>query len=159
MCGLLFDRYKWVSMKFSQFKAGQVIEAGPYTLTTEALLAFAKEYDPQWFHTDTERAEQGRHRGLIASGWQTCAIAMRLAVESVLADSESFASPGVTNVKWLHPVRANDQLRLTSTITQVRTSASRPELGIVHWHWRLVNQSDVTVLEVDATSLFDLSPA
>jgi acyl dehydratase len=56
-------------------------------------------------------------------------------------------------------VRANDQLRLTSTITQVRTSASRPELGIVHWHWRLVNQSDVTVLEVDATSLFDLSPA
>lgn len=146
-------------MKFSQFKVGQVIEAGPYTLTSEALQSFAKEYDPQWFHTDPERALEGRHRGLIASGWQTCAIAMRLAVDSVLEGSESFASPGVTNVKWLHPVRANDQLRLTSTITEVRTSASRPELGIVHWHWRLTNQDAVTVLEVDATSLFDLSPS
>ena len=146
-------------MKFSQFKVGQVIEAGPYTLTPEALLSFAKDYDPQWFHTDPERALEGRHRGLIASGWQTCAIAMRLAVDSVLEGSESFASPGVTNVKWLHPVRANDQLRLTSTITEVRTSASRPELGIVHWHWRLTNQDAVTVLEVDATSLFDLSPS
>ncbi len=146
-------------MKFNQFEAGQVIEAGPYTLAPEALLAFAQEYDPQWFHTDAARAQAGRHGGLIASGWQTCAIAMRLAVESVLVDSESFASPGVTNVKWLHPVRAHDQLRLTSTITEVRTSSSRPELGIVHWHWRLVNQKDITVLEVDATSLFDLSPA
>ena len=82
-------------MKFAEFHAGQVIEAGPYELTEDELLAFARQWDPQWFHVDKEAAGQGRHGGLIASGWQTCGIAMRLAVDKALAGSESFASPGL----------------------------------------------------------------
>ncbi|MBP6338836.1 MAG: dehydratase, partial [Vitreoscilla sp.] len=69
-------------MKFAQFHAGQIIEAGPYTVTEAQILAFAKEWDPQWFHTDPEAAAQGPHGGLIASGWQTCGIAMRLVAEA-----------------------------------------------------------------------------
>ena len=99
-------------MKFSEFTPGQVIEAGPYQLTEEALLGFAREWDPQWFHTDPAAATQGRFGGLIASGWQTCGIAMRLAVQAALQGSESFASPGVEKIRWPHPVRAGDTLRL-----------------------------------------------
>ena len=86
-------------MKFADFQAGQVIEAGPYALSQDELLSFAREWDPQWFHTDPEAAAQGPHGGLIASGWQTCGIAMRLAVAAALEGSESFASPGLAYMK------------------------------------------------------------
>lgn len=146
-------------MKFADLAPGQVIETPAYHLSEAALLAFAREYDPQWFHVDEAAAAQGRFAGLIASGWQTCSIAMRLAVDAVLRGSESFASPGVTNIKWPRPVRAGDDLRLRATIQSVRRSASKPDLGVLSWHWALLNQADECVLEVDATSLFDLSPA
>ena len=73
-------------MRFADFHAGQRITAGPVTLTEADIVAFARAWDPQWFHTDPERAAASRWNGLIASGWQTCAIAMRLAVETALAD-------------------------------------------------------------------------
>jgi acyl dehydratase len=146
-------------MKFAELSVGQVVQTEPYHLSEEALLAFAGEYDPQWFHVDATKAASGPFAGLIASGWQTCAIAMRLAVDHVLAGSEAFASPGVTNVQWRHPVRAGDDLRLRALMTEVRRSSSKPHLGVLHWHWTLLNQHDQVVLEVDATSLYHLSPA
>ena len=79
--------------------AGQVIEAGPYVLTEAELLQFARAYDPQWFHTDAQAAADSPFGGLIASGWHTCSIAMRLVVEAALAGSESFASPGLEHVR------------------------------------------------------------
>ena len=111
-------------MKFADFHAGQVITAGPYTLAEAELLAFARAWDPQWFHTDPEASAQGRHGGLIASGWQTCAIAMRLAVDTALTGSESFASPGLAYVKWLNPVRPGDALTLTATVIERETPAA-----------------------------------
>lgn len=144
-------------MKFAEFHAGQVLEAGPYQLAQEELLAFAKAYDPQWFHTDPMAAEQGPFVGLIASGWQTCAIAMRLVADAFLAGSESFASPGLKYVQWPHPVRPGDTLRLRAEVLSVRHSAKRPELGILEWRWRLANQHQVVVLELEATSLFKLA--
>jgi acyl dehydratase len=143
-------------MKFSEFKVGQVIDAGSYTLTEAELLAFANQWDPQWFHTDAQAAAQGPHGGLIASGWQTCGIAMRLAVKAVLDGSESFASPGLAYVKWKHPVRAGDTLRLRATVLETRRSASQPTLGILRWRWQLFNQADTEVLDLEATSLFKL---
>ena len=82
-------------MKFAEFHVGQVIEAGPHVLTQDELLRFARDWDPQWFHTDPAAAEAGPFQGLIASGWQTCGIAMRLIADAVLAGSESYASPGL----------------------------------------------------------------
>ena len=144
-------------MKFTEFTAGQVIEAGPYTLGEDALLQFARDYDPQWFHTDADAAARGRFGGLIASGWQTCGIAMRLATEVALEGSESFASPGLAYVKWPHPVRAGDALSLRATVIETRRARSQPTLGILRWRWQLFNRKGVEVLDLEATSLFDLA--
>ncbi|EJL76026.1 MaoC family dehydratase [Variovorax sp. CF313] len=146
-------------MKFADFHAGQVIEAGPYVLTETELLQFARAYDPQWFHTDAEAAAGSSFGGLIASGWHTCSIAMRLAVDAALAGSESFASPGLDHVRWPNPVRPGDALRLVADVTEVRRSEKRPTLGILRWRWRLFNQRELMVLDVAVTSLFKLKPA
>ena len=143
-------------MKFDEFHVGQVIEAGPYVLAQDALLAFANDWDPQWFHTDPQAAAHGPHGGLIASGWQTCGIAMKLAADHMLAGSESFASPGLAYVKWTHPVRPGDALSLTATVLETRRSTSKPELAILRWRWQLFNQHQVQVLDLEATSLFKL---
>ena len=144
-------------MKFADFYPGQILEAGPYELTEPEVLVFARLYDPQWFHIDPERAAQGPFGGLIASGWQTCGIAMRLAAQRVLEGSESYASPGVQNIKWPAPVRPGDRLSLRAEVISVRTSKSQPHLGILVWRWRMFNQDDVLVLDLEATSMFDLS--
>ena len=143
-------------MKFADFHPGQVIEAGPYAVTERDVLDFATAYDPQWFHTDAEAAAGGRFGGLIASGWHTCGIAMRLVVDAALKGSESFASPGLQYVRWPHPVRPGDVLRLRAEVLRVRRSTSRPELGILEWRWVLTNQEGRQVLDLEATSLFQL---
>jgi acyl dehydratase len=143
-------------MKFAEFHAGQVIEAGPCLVTEAELLQFAKAYDPQWFHTDPEAAAEGPFGGLIASGWHTGGIAMRLVTEAALAGSESFASPGLAYVKWPNPVRPGDSLRLVADVIEVRRSEKRATLGILRWRWRLINQREQEVLDLEATSLFKL---
>lgn len=146
-------------MKFADFHAGQVIEAGPYVLTEAELVRFARAYDPQWFHTDAEAAAGSPFGGLIASGWHTCSIAMRLVVDAVLAGSESFASPGLAHLRWPHPVRPGDALRLVAEVIEVRRSEKRSTLGILRWQWRLFNQRQLVVLDVEVTSLFRLDAA
>jgi acyl dehydratase len=143
-------------MKFAEFHAGQVIEAGPCLVTEAELLQFAKAYDPQWFHTDPEAAAEGPFGGLIASGWHTGGIAMRLVTEAALAGSESFASPGLAYVKWPNPVRPGDSLRLVADVIEARRSEKRATLGILRWRWRLINQREQEVLDLEATSLFKL---
>lgn len=143
-------------MKFAEFHVGQVIEAGPYLVTEAELLQFANAYDPQWFHTDTAAAAEGPFGGLIASGWHTGGIAMRLVTDAALAGSESFASPGLAYVKWPNPVRPGDALRLVADVIEVRRSEKRPTLGILRWRWRLFNQREQLALDLEATSLFKL---
>ena len=146
-------------MKFADFHTGQVLHAGPYSVTETELLQFAQQWDPQWFHTDPEAAAQGPFQGLIASGWHTCGIAMRLVVDAFLKGSESFASPGLGYVKWPNPVRPLDVLRLRVTVLETRTSQSKPDLGILKWRWQLQNQTGAEVLDIEATSLFKLQVA
>ena len=146
-------------MKFAEFTVGRLIVLGPVSLTEAQMLAFARQWDPQWFHTDPARAEQDRWGGLIASGWQTCALAMKLGVDNVLTGSESFGSPGLDYVKWLAPVRAGDALTLTITVQNARRSQSRADLGIVKWRWELRNQRGETAVDLVANSLFDLASA
>ena len=144
-------------MKFVEFHAGQLIDAGAVVVSEEQIIAFASRFDPQWFHLDPQRARASRWNGLIASGWHTCCLAMKLVVDNVLAGSESFGSPGLTNLSWSNPVRPGDQLRLQIEVGDVRTARSRPTLGIVRWTWRMRNQRDAEVLSLEATSLFELS--
>jgi acyl dehydratase len=146
-------------MQFSQFHVGQVIHCGPASLTESQITEFARDYDPQWFHTDPVRAEGSTWKGIIASGWQTCCVAMRLACDEILAGSESFGSPGLAYVKWEYPVRPGDALNLRVDVLDVRVAKSKPTLGILRWRWRLYNQHKQAVLDLEATSLFDLAPA
>ena len=147
-------------MKFADFHPGQTIVHGPAAALSEAdIVDFARSYDPQWFHVDRERAAASRWQGLIASGWQTCGIAMRLAHEAALEGSESFGSPGLEYLKWLEPVRPGDALTLHAHVVEVRRSNKQPGLGILRWRWKLVNQRDAVVLETTVTSLFDLDGA
>ena len=144
-------------MKFAEFQPGQVIEAGPYVVSEQEVLQFAGAYDPQWFHTDATAAARGRFGGLIASGWHTCAIAMRLVADAALQGSESFASPGLAYVKWPHPVRPGDALTLRATVLETRRSRQQSHLGILRWRWQLLKAGGVEVLDLEATSLFDLA--
>jgi acyl dehydratase len=144
-------------VKFAQFHAGQIIEAGPHAVSEEQIVRFAAAYDPQWFHTEPEAARQSRFGGLIASGWHTCAIAMRLVADAVLHDSESFASPGIGYIKWPHPVRPGDRLTLRATVLEARRSRGDSGLGVLRWRWQLYNADAREVLDLETTSLFDLT--
>lgn len=146
-------------MRFAELTAGRVIRLGPASLTEQQIVEYARVYDPQWFHTDPARAATSQWQGLIASGWQTCGVAMRLACDHILAGSESFGSPGLAYLKWENPVHAGDELHLEVEVLDQRVAKSKPTLGIVRWRWRLVNQRAEPVLDLEATSLFDLNLA
>lgn len=143
-------------MKFAEFVPGTVVKAGPVQVNHDEMLEFAKRYDPQFFHVDEQAAKESHWGGIIASGWFSCALTMRMACDAALHDSESFGSPGVEKLRWLAPVRAGDSLRLEATVDTVRISESRPDLGIVRWTWRVFNQDEIQVMEVEAISLFAL---
>jgi acyl dehydratase len=142
-------------MKFDEFKAGMVINVGRRAVTEAEIIEFATRYDPQWFHTDPVRAGKSRWKGLISSGWLTCSIAMELAVKNILADSESIGSPGIEHLKWLNPVRPGDELELRVEVLETRASRSG-SVGIVKWRWGLTTQTGLPVLEMLATSLFQI---
>lgn len=143
-------------MKFKDFEVGMVIGHDPLLVDETKMLAFAHEYDPQPFHVDPQRAAASRWGGLIASGWMTCGLAMRAAYEAALTDTDSFGSPGIDHLRWVKPVHAGDRLRFEASVNSKRVSESNPKLGIVGWTWRMYNQDDELVLELEVTSLFDL---
>ena len=143
-------------MKFAELHAGQHFMLGPVEVDPDEAGAFAERYDAQWFHTDPERAELGPWNGLIVSGWHTCALAMGLMAKQVLKDSDSFGSPGLSYLRWTYPVRPGDQLTLTVHVHETRISTSKPWLGIVRWQWVMRNQDGVDVLDLEATSLFNI---
>jgi acyl dehydratase len=143
-------------MKFAEFYVGQIIEAGPIQVSEVEIIEFAKQFDPQWFHINPEEAATGHFDGLIASGWHTCCLVMRLIADKVLEGSESYASPGLAYLKWMHPVRPNDALSVKAHVLEVRFSASNPSRGILRWRWDAFQQDNIQVLELEATSMFDM---
>jgi acyl dehydratase len=141
-------------MKFEQLTAGAVFRAGEHEVTEEEIIDFARRYDPQPFHIDRALAAASRWGGVISSGWMTCGIAMRLAVDHLFEGSNSIGSPGVEQLQWENPVRPGDRLRLCATVLESRISSSG-KVGIVRWRWELTNQSGARVLNLVATSFFD----
>ncbi len=142
-------------MQFAQITVGSVLEAGRRWVTQAEIIEFARRYDPQWFHTDPQRAAASRWKGLISSGWMTCAIAMELAVKNVLAGSQSIGSPGVEQLKWPHPLRPDDEVTLRMEVLASHVSRSG-STGVVRWRWILTTAQELTVLDLIATSLFQL---
>src|SRR6185369_1160865 len=115
------DRY------FEDYPPGAVFEGGGIAVSEAEIVEFARKYDPQAMHTDPEAAAGGYFGGLIASGWHTAAVMMRLFVEHFLSPASSIASPGIDEVRWLRPVRPGDVLNLRVTVIATERSRSRPE--------------------------------
>ncbi len=117
---------------FEDYLLGSVFEYGRVTVTSEAIIEFARKWDPQPIHVDPEFAARGPFGGLIASGLHTTGICMRLFVTHYLSHVASLASPGMDELRWPTPVRPGDLLRLRTTIVSVRPSQSKPDRGLVH---------------------------
>jgi acyl dehydratase len=137
---------------FEDYVAGSVYEFGSIEVSQADILEFGKRYDPQYLHVDRERAANGPYGGLIASGWQTMALAMRLFVDNFLPDGASQGSPGIDELQWLGPVRPGDVLRIRVTVLQTRISQSRPDRGLVQTRVDVLNQRDETVAMMRAVN-------
>lgn len=144
---------------FEDFVAGQELALGQRHVTEEEILAFATQFDPQPFHIDQAGAEASIFGGLIASGWHTCSMMMRLVVDGLLRQSSSMGSPGLDSVRWLRPVRGGDTLSVSYIVKEVRASQSKPDRGVVVSLWQASNQHGEVVATVEGMGMFGRRPA
>lgn len=141
---------------FEDYQVGAIYEYG-YAIVGEAeMIDFAARFDPQPIHVDPQFAATGPFGGLIASGWLTCAIFMRLFADHYLSRTASLASPGIDEMRWSTPVRAGDSLRLQTTILDTRRSRSKPDRGLVRTRAEVLNQDDGNALSLIAMNLIAL---
>ncbi|MET3809596.1 MaoC family dehydratase [Arthrobacter sp. UYEF3] len=137
---------------------GSVEVFGAETVSEADILAFASRFDPQGIHTDASAAANGPFNGLIASGWHTMAVMMRILVRYCLNEVASLASPGVDDLRWLMPVRPGDVLSLRCTILQARPSRSKPDRGLVHTAIEILNQNHEMVATFTMMNLIRRRP-
>ena len=135
------------------YVAGRVYEFGSATVTEAEIIDFATRYDPQYFHVDPGKAAASEFGGIIASGWHTMSLLMRLLVDHFLPRAASLASPGVDEVRWPNPLRPGDTIRLRVTILESRPSRSKPDRGIVRSRMEAINQKDQVVLSLIGVSI------
>ena len=139
---------------FEDFEPGQVVELGSHLVTEAEIVEFAERWDPQPFHVDPEAAAGSIFGGLIASGWHTCALWMRLYVETTLDGAASMGSPGIEELRWLAPVRPGDTLQGRLTVLETTPSARRPDRGTVRIRGEMVNQHGVVVMTMTSRGHF-----
>jgi acyl dehydratase len=138
---------------FEDYPAGAMYEFGEVAVDQDDVIAFAKKFDPQDIHLDPDAAARGPFGGLIASGWHTAAMMMRLYAENYLSKVASLASPGVDELRWTRPVRPGDRLRIRVTVREARPSRSKPDRGMVRSFIEVLNQHDELVMSVTAINL------
>lgn len=151
------DRYHW-----EDFPAGSVRDFGGMPVTREAVVEFARQFDPQPFHLDEAAARDSLFGGLCASGWHTCAMAMRMMCDAYLLDAASLGSPGIDSLRWTKPVYPGDTLTVRMEVLEARPMASRPQVGLVRSRWTVRNQDAATVLTMEGWGMFrrrDAAPA
>ena len=142
-------KYYW-----EDFPVGGVRELGERVVSADEVREFASRYDPQPFHVDEEAAKASIYGGLIASGWHTAAMVMRLMCDGYLLESASMGSPGIDNLRWLKPVRPGDRLRARMTVLEARASASKPDRGTVKSKWEVFNQTGDLVMSMEGFGMF-----
>ncbi len=146
------DRY------FEDYTPGDVYEFGTITVTEPEIIEFARQFDPQYFHVHPEKAVESRFGGIIASGWHTAGLTMRLYVDHFLSHVASLASPGVDEVRWPSPVRPGDSLRVRVTILEARLSRSKTDRGVVRAKIEAINQKDELVCSMVGISIIGRRP-
>jgi acyl dehydratase len=143
---------------FGDLKVGDRFQSGSYDVTEEGIVAFAREFDPQGFHLDSERAKKSIFKGLVASGWQTAAITMRLMVQTVNF-AEGAIGLGVDELRWPNAVRPGDVLRVETEIVDVRSSQSKPNYGIIRLRNVTTNQRGEIVQTMFASAMVPQRPS
>jgi acyl dehydratase len=142
------------TLTFEDFEPGQVYELGSTVVTEKEIVDFARQFDPQPFHLDPEAAKASVFGGLIASGWHTGAIWMRLYVDSLLGGASGQGSSGIEELRWLAPVRPGDTLSGRLTILEVTASERHPDRGTIRIRGEMVNQDGVTVMSMVSRGRF-----
>ena len=143
---------------FEDFHVGQEIALGSKLVTEQEIIDFATQFDPQPFHVDREAAAGSIYGGVIASGWHTCSMMMRIVVDNFMAASSSMGSPGLDKVRWMLPVRGGDTLTVSYLTTAVKGSASKADRGVVWSTWRAVNQHGEEVCIIEGMGMFKRRP-
>ena len=144
---------------FEDYALGATYECGSVNVDKASIITFAKEFDPQSFHADPGAAAAGPFGGLIASGWHTAALVMRLLVEHYLSEEASLGSAGLDELRWPYPVRPGDTLRARATVVESRRSLSKPDRGIIRTLVEAVNQDGRTVMRATAINFMLVRPA
>lgn len=139
---------------WEDFRPGDVREFGALTVQRDEIVDFARRFDPQPFHLDEAAGRETPYGGLIASGWHTCALAMRMMCDEYLLDAASLGSPGLDSIRWTAPVRPGDTLRMRLAVLATREMQSRPGTGLVDTRWELFNQHGERVLEMRGWGMF-----
>ncbi len=150
---------KKITRYLEDFREGAVLECGSYTFSEAEIIRFASEFDPQPFHIDREAAARSVYGGIIASGWHTVSVMMRLMVDGYITGSSSMGSPGVDQVRWLKPVRPGDTITARAHINAVIPSKSKPDRGIVKSLMEVSNQHDEIVMTVLGMGMYLRRPA
>jgi len=143
---------------FDDYALGSTYECGSVSIDQASIIAFAKEFDPQPFHVDPVAAAAGPYGGLIASGWHTAALVMRLLVDNYLAAESSLGSAGLDELRWPHPVRPGDTLRVRATVVESRRSLSKPDRGILKTMVEATNSGGATVMRATAINFIRVRP-
>jgi acyl dehydratase len=144
---------------FEDFRVGEVVELGSRGVSEAEIIRFATEFDPQPFHIDPVRARDSAFGGLVASGWHTVALYMRLLVDGFVATvANSMGSPGVDKIEWLKPVRPGDTLTGRVTIIEMIPSKSRPDRGTIKSLGEMINQHGETVMTTRGVGFFGRRP-
>lgn len=138
---------------FEDYREGDRYLFGPIDVTQDEILCFARRYDPQAIHIDPVAAAAGPYGGVIASGWMTAALMMRLLVDNYVSTCAGLAAPGYDELRWLLPVRPGDRLSLQATILSARVSRSKPDRGIVMARTVGINQRDEPVISGIGTAM------
>ena len=141
------------------FAAGQVFTTGRYRVDKEQMLAFAKQFDPQPFHTNEEAARKSPFQGLAASGWHTAAMTMRLMVDGEFKPAGGILGVGFEELSWPRPVRPGDELHAKSEVLEVRPSKSRPDRGMIKARTTTFNQNDEPVMVFTGNLLVSRRPS
>ena len=139
---------------FDDFRVGERFEFGDYVVTADEIVEFAQRYDPQPFHLDAEAASRSHFGGLIASGWMSCAVLMRLVCEHFIPPASAMGSPGIDELRWLRPVRPGDRLRAAVEVLAVKASQSKPDRGVITVQQALINQHGERVLTLIGRGMY-----
>ena len=131
---------------YEDFAVGDRFRTDPVSFAEPMIMAFAKEYDPQGFHTDRDYAAKTIYGGIIASGWQVAALTFRTLIDAGFLRGGGMGSPGLDEMRWHKPVRPGDQVHLELTVTESRTSNTRTDRGYVNFDVAALNQKGETVM-------------